>query len=802
MDTVKQRAQNAPVQAKTAIYSSELLDAFKRYEPKIQVLSLDCFDTLLWRRFAAPRDVFYHLDATKINPSMRIRGERLAQQLKLVQEGKTQVTLHEIYRATFPDAAPEEIAELVDAEFAREMEALYAFQPVIDLMRLAIEHKKKIVIVSDIYFTEQQLGKLLESKLPADVFNAIEKIFCSCEYGKAKFEGLFDSVVSHLSVSPTAILHIGDNLVADLHAPQHLGLHAQQLVHYPDAIAEIFRAQTVSAGFVDQRIRNSRGLIHPFQALFAQKNLEEVASLIGYVALGPVMYAFAEFIMSEAARLAASGKKPKILYLLRDAHLPALVVQGLQGELSGARVRISRFSAIASSFCSREDIDNYLAENIATSRFREICKQLLLPKALTEEIIAKVKHSARPQEEFARLIHKNKTLNLIIENATQYRQRLVRYLEKQVNLQKGDTLMFVDLGYSGTTQNKLTAVFKKELDVTIHGCYLLAFQTSLVTATRCGLLDARYYDDSMLSMLVSQIALIEQLCTSMEKSVVDFEENGDPVYSDFSVNEAQHQFINSIQQECVQFALDAKKYFKQHDLHLSESEMRDVAALSLARFLFLPTERELNQLQSMNHDVNLGTKEMIPIVDFGKNLLNLRKRSWLYCLKDKSTNIRMNYAAEWRAASVDLAITLMAQLRNDFELALADISHVREKVSVLLSDGHEYSFDAFPTHLGYFAVVIPVIPAMEMGIRFGAGYQWLELQAIEMIELAHLYKDTETLHTQGADACFASETLVNRGGGLFECTTPDAMLVFTTPKNIISTSHVLRVIFRPVVERG
>ena len=77
---------------------------------------------------------------------------------------------------------------------------------------------------------------------------SIDKIFCSCEKRKAKFEGSFEYVIAELKKTAGAILHIGDNIAADYEAPRKLGLNALHLVHHNDGVAEITR----NAGSISQ----------------------------------------------------------------------------------------------------------------------------------------------------------------------------------------------------------------------------------------------------------------------------------------------------------------------------------------------------------------------------------------------------------------------------------------------------------------------------------------------------------------------------------------------------------------------
>ncbi len=796
------------MQAKTRVYAAELAEVFKQYVDKIKVLSLDCFDTLLWRKTVAPRDVFHDLSQAPLfskygfSALMRTRGETLACQLKRVQEGSTQATLQDIYRAIFSDLNLDAINELVAAELAQEIEACFAFQPVVDLIRLAKQCNKKIIIVSDTYLQETQLKTLLESKLPQDVMAMIDKIFCSCDHGRGKAEGLFESVINKLYLPANNILHLGDNLIADFNAAKAMGMSSLHFVQHSNNISELIRMQSLATGYIDSTFRTSRSLCNPYRALFAMNTSDLPENIVGYASLGPVMYSFARFVCDEVEALRLAGKKVKVLFLMRDAYLPALICETLTGQPIGANVRISRFAAIASSFRTVNDIDLYLAENISSFRYEDMCKQLLLSPETTKHIIAKTKAASQPAEAFAKLIHKNENQDFIFKASTAYRARLKLYLEKQVALEAGDTLMFVDLGYTGTAQIKLAPVFKDEMDVEIIGRYLISLRSQNWLETRKGLIDARHYSDNVLTMLVTYIALIEQLSTSSEHSTIEFNEDGDPIYGDHQIAQQQLDALKNVQAECVRFAREVEDYLSAINVSLSATELRDAAILSLTRFLFLPSKNELQFLQAFQHDVNLGTNEVIPIFNVQQGIQSLRKRSWLYCLKENLKTMRMNYSAEWRAANLELVMTLMAQQSFDFEVALSDLSHIRETVDIAMLNGDGFTmipFDALPTYNGYFSVIVPAISGGQFGICFGAKYKWVEIDSAELIPLTHLYTTHESAEAKDASEFLAIEKMEDKTGGLFECVSKDSMLYFVAPKKLVANTHVLRVIFRPIV---
>ncbi|RWK54341.1 MAG: hypothetical protein EOR76_37115 [Mesorhizobium sp.] len=75
---------------------------------------------------------------------------------------------------------------MAEAEIRTEMDVCFAFSPYVELIRLAHARGIKIIIVSDTYLREDELRRLLARHLPEDVMQAINKIYCSVDYGTSK----------------------------------------------------------------------------------------------------------------------------------------------------------------------------------------------------------------------------------------------------------------------------------------------------------------------------------------------------------------------------------------------------------------------------------------------------------------------------------------------------------------------------------------------------------------------------------------------------------------------------------------
>lgn len=792
-----------PTQLKT------LLDHFT----SIKILSLDCFDTLLWRQTAAPIDVFYELQhcptfkAMGFTPLMRARAEARARMLQFLRHISTEIRLQDIYRAAFPELAAETLTALENEEVMMEMSVCYAFPGIVDLMRAAKLKGIKIIIVSDTYFQKKQLEILLKNALPSDVFDAIDQIFCSNEFGVSKVNGLFKKVIDEMQIPAEAILHIGDNHSADFVAARNKAIHALHFIHHEENIAELFRMQSTSASMMDSSIRHTRSLKTPFRALLASHEFppQKSEEFIGYAALGPILFAFSQFLLREIASLKQQGKKPKILFLMRDAHLPALVCEAITEERLGERIRISRFASYAASFRHPDDINRYLGEMVTSNRFADMTKQLLLPQAIAEPLIQQTLKASEPLFEFIQLIHRDDIMQLIFKESAAYRKRLLLHIQKTLSVEPHDTLVFVDLGYSGTTQNLLEPILRDELQVDVTGRYLISLSVPHWQSSRKGLMDPHSCDERALLGLVSYIALFEQLCTCNENSVIDYDASGEPLFSQSSISQQQHRNLDLIQNHCVQFARDAKTFFA--NTHLNDEILRDTVLTGLTRLLFLPTRTEISYLESFEFDLNLGTQDTFKIFNQEQGLTGLKRRGLFSIFMEKnSKTFRTNAPAELRAAGIELALSLMGQYRFCLEFGFNDISLRKESLNIILQRGSEVAhstLDATLTHDGYFALCLPVaLKEAQIGISFGQKYQWIQFESAEMIPAQTFLSFRETQYAENCWSNLIFEQMNHRGEKLFECLSEKSLVIVKPTPNQVTKNMIFRIVFRPIVARG
>jgi FMN phosphatase YigB (HAD superfamily) len=802
-----------PESERTSVRASEFLDALDEQAHGLKVLSLDCFDTLLFRRTATPTDVFFQLqDAPEfrelgLNAKLRAMAEGAARELAQVRRASSEVRLSDIYRAAFPALSDDQVRDLASAELAVEKRACYAFAPSVDLMRAAHARGLRVVVVSDTYYDEKQLRQLLSWALGETDLGLIDRIFCSNVFGRSKVNGLFGEVIAKLRVSPSTILHIGDHQRADFAAPRAAGVRALHFIHHDQPVQDMLRWQAAAADLLVPALRHTSGVPSPFRGLLAaeKSNLDPVY-LLGYAALGPIFYGFARFVLDELEALRQKGKAPKVAFLLRDAFLPAEICKTVAGRPVGAEIAISRFASYAATFRTITDVERYLAASVGSRRYEAMAKQLLLPPDLARKICDQAEVAKDSEGCFVKLIRSPDVLATIFARSKAYRGRLFRYLERTVQLTRGDTLVIVDLGYDGTAQRLLEPVLRDELGVELLGLYLLLARTPGWQHSRKGLVDPSWCDDRVVASLVPYIALVEDLCSCDAGSVSDYDDEGGAIFDAKVLANHQYDQVKPVQDRCRAFAKCAESFFDRIGERPDRESLRTTALAALGRLLFFPTEQETGFLEGFRVDLNLGTTDSVGLFDCEAGLGQLRRRG-LFFTEKKGAASRTNYPVELRHAGAELSLTLLMQHRYSLEFAQSDANLRREKLRILVvsgSDATTTELDAHATHDGYFALLVPVGRGdLNFGVVFGEHYTWVQIEHIERIPAAKLFKDDESAHTENILADVKPEQMILRAPGLYECVSDSAFLFLPPvgPRGVAAPTFVCRVVFRPIAYR-
>ncbi|WP_415643993.1 hydrolase [Sphingomonas antarctica] len=764
---------NPPALTQIACHEiGSLLDRF----PDMEVLSLDCFDTLLWRRGQAPRDVFCDLP---------IKGGAI--QRRMAAEGKMrhargcEVTLEEIYGALMPSADANARFAAMQAELDAEAAPCFAYEPVVQLLEAAKARGLMTMIVSDTYLNAGQLIDLIERAGGERVIALVDNIFCSSDYGMPKAGGLFAPVLDQLGIAAGKILHLGDNRIADHDAPRKLGILGVHLRQFTHAQETQLRLEAAAATLADPAVRGVKPAFQPHRPALALRPDMDDAGALGFDVIGPVLTAFDRWLETEEAKLAAeTGRPVKTVYLLRDGHLPGLVREARSGA-KPLYASISRFTARRGGLADPAALERYIdAEQ--HRRFEVHADQLQLSPRERKEMGDSLTSMAAylRQDDVAAKVQKRGSLFL---------DRIVKHL-RRAGVERGDAVMFVDLGYNGTVQNEIAALLSERAGVHVAGRYLLLRENDVSGLDKAGFIGTDDYDDAFLLALTRSVSALEQLVTSGLGTVTDYRDDGRGIFSAARDHKRQQQVRGDVQAACLTYARVAG------DADMAAE--RQAAAASLTRFLFLPSAAESALLATFAHDVNLGTRDTNKLLDSNTAKQDLRRNGLRYA----GTTDRLFPSAELCGERFDLALAHFAQQRFGLELRDADVRRNALSVPCIVASGSDQTLvdlDAWPTHDGFFKVTVPLgTGGLQAGILLGRIARHVEVESVMLTTLKELERDNGDGATLLTPVYDGVERLSD---ALFACSANGLMLVSAPASGeAVAAEIVFRPIGSPAVE--
>ncbi|WP_213981710.1 HAD family hydrolase [Sphingomonas sp. dw_22] len=767
----------------------------------LKLLSLDCFDTLLWRDTHAPRDLFGALPG--ITVPQRQWAEQRARTAAAVRRRQTEVSIAEIYAELLPNGTEAERAAAVRNEIDAEAAHCFAFRPTVALMREAHRRGMGVIIVSDTYLDADQLRGLIAASAGEDVAALIDRLFCSSVYGRSKSDGLYELVLKELGVAPHDILHIGDNKAADVGGVAPLGVQTLHLKQFDETTEQRLRLEAAVSAMLDPAPVQVATTHQPHRATLSaiEPSIADPAERFGFSTLGPVLGGFERWLTAEAEALRAErGGQVHYLFLMRDGHMPMLVHQASGANASAHAIEISRFTATAASLTSKEAIERYIELEIGGD-LRALANQLLLPKPEVAQLMKGLPAATGRGAAFLREIRNPARMRRIIKSGEGFAERMIAHVRASVNPAPGDTLMLVDLGYNGSVQNDIDGLLSKAFGVHVAGRYLLLREQALTGLDKRGLLGAEHYDAYTLESLCSNVAVVEQLCTAAQGSVVDYKRDGTPIRKGNSIKSRQSAIRDRVQAGCLRFIREERELFVRHAVPDEATLWRRGAAAVLGRLMFLPMPQELAVLAEFEHDVNLGVDDTVALFDPAIAQRGLRQRGLFYMKGSE----RMYLPAELHGEGLSLKLALLASRRFGLTLKYADFIDRTISLPVIIADGRNVStghVTATPTHDGYYLAPIPVGDCrFSIGIQFGQLYDWLQVDSAVFMPVKDFLAEKQRPGRNEIEALPSLEGMEQTAPHLFRCADEAAFMMVPPPQRQNDQPMMLAVVFRPIAAR-
>ncbi len=309
-------------------------DAFVDRLQKYDVISFDVFDTLIFRPFALPADLFFlvgksfdYMDFKNI----RIAAEQKARKKCREESGHSEVGLKDIWEM-FEKETGLSAGEGIQAEEKTEQNLCYANPFMLEVWKRLQMMNKKMILISDMYLSGESIIKLLENA----GYTGIQKIYVSNEYQKSKADGsLYLEVLKDWYPMDTeakkikrgrdlgkkkgkagadksgfSIVHVGDNPYSDYKMARNCGI---DVLPYPNINKNtlLYRSMDMSAivGSAYRAVVNS----HLYNGLYSYGMEYEYGFIYG----GLFVVGYCNFIHEYYEK----QELDKLLFLSRDGDI-------------------------------------------------------------------------------------------------------------------------------------------------------------------------------------------------------------------------------------------------------------------------------------------------------------------------------------------------------------------------------------------------------------------------------------------------------------------------------------------------
>lgn len=593
----------------------------KEFEKKIQennlkVVSFDIFDTLFFRKCALPStifrltgeheevlDIFGDADAFM---NYRMEAERQAREK---DSKKEEITLDEIYSAF--DLPVEVVKRLQQIELEVEKENLVVNHAMEELIQLAHDSEKKIILISDMYLSKEQIEYICLWKLNS--VNLISEIWVSSEYGKTKRKGsLFEEILMKEQIEPREMLHIGDNLYADYISPLKIGistiLYNDNEVFMKMKEHEILYAREDELN--DAHIRRYAVLQQPYN-----DPIRNFYYVFGSFILGPLLYGFNRWLN----KIAEERGCRKIFFFMREGWLLKYFFDKQYPQYDTKLIYSSRDATMPLIYES--NMDDLVSHIISRGIYKVGDIYQIMDMEIENVEIQKYKNE-QLNNAWRIKIQDGNLLEMIgsdlkrnvknIESGLREKKQIVMDYFLSLEIEKDD--MVIDFGPGGTILNRLGKIehYKKSNFVLF---YMDAKGSKAQIRNKTlSFLPYRGITRKHINAIRRTPAIFENIFNLDNKSTYGYLKKGDTIVPVFKKTESDSENLKKIKESLMK---GIEGYMYAADRYRFESEVLDrrYLAIIMSRVIEFPTRQEVRWFSKWEYDEGDGSSKSFRIIE-------------------------------------------------------------------------------------------------------------------------------------------------------------------------------------------
>lgn len=447
----EKRLNIGKAESKKWLSEDQMVNELQKYD----VISFDIFDTLIYRPFSNPTDLFYligieldYLDFVRV----RSEAEGAVRWKKYKEEKSFEVTLDEIWEeVALRTGLDSKIG--AETEIRYEKELCYANSDMLKVYKKLRSLGKKIIYTSDMYLPADVLLEILQK-------NGYEKeqFFLSCEENLNKGSGELFTYVKKTLGTDLKYIHIGDNEHSDVKRAKRAGFATYPVMN-PNKKSVLFRAHDMShiIGGAYRGIVNNR-LYTGFKEYGRYYEY-------GFIYGGLFILGYCSFIHEYCN----SHGINKLLFLARDGEIIKRIYDKLYPEEATEYVYSSRVSTckLIAGYDRNEYVKKMVYHKVNQGySFEKILRSMELEELIgvlnnSKEIASTDKLTSDNVKDFVDFLYKHWAS--ILEIYRPQRDAAKKYFSEIVK--SGDKIGVVDIGWAGTGAIALRTLAKKEWSI-------------------------------------------------------------------------------------------------------------------------------------------------------------------------------------------------------------------------------------------------------------------------------------------------------------------------------------------------
>lgn len=506
--------------------------------------------------------------------------------------------------------------ELLRIEIEHEKKMIYVNEKVLDILE---KYKDlKMYCISDFYMDKNSLKEILDSTI---LKNRFEEIYSSADFLLNKKSGnLYKKFEEDLKISPNAHIHVGDNEFSDIQVAKKMGIETIQMEKYGEH------------DFCPNRNRKFDFNLDSLKIKEACKREERLYN-VG-IDLAPLLYFFVNKIVEYGMR----NNRSEIYYQTREGEtfikIHEMIKKDNIYEVKIPECKLLEVSRVATFGASLNEItisellrlwSQYRCQSI-----KSLFKTLDIDIKKYESIIKKYEIDIDEMIwepwfniKIQNLFNDDEFKNGINKELKEKRKQLIKFFESKGIVNDEKPMLIVDLGWRGTIQDNLAYIYtNKQIDGYYYALYDY-YNVQPKNTTKFAFIKDK---EITYEYIGKMITLFEMLFNPESGSVIYYKDNK----AIRKVKESEYNTVKNITSYIQKGMLDGSKTINNYlECHPFENSEFDNYIYDIIRKMKEQPSKELVEAYySLVHNDTFGTGEY---VDKRLKLTRMQKMNIFKC---------------------------------------------------------------------------------------------------------------------------------------------------------------------------